>query len=224
MTKQITLASNCFNQIRKLIISGQLMPGEKLKGEYLKELLGVGMSPVREALARLATTSLVEFRDKTGFRVATFTREQIQDILRSHAKIECLILKDAIAYGNTQWEAQIMAALYGLSKIEGIDNPVQYRQWVEQNDAFHDALLAAASSELLWKIRNECEEIKCWLNNLAIGNSSDRLIKPSHAEHAHLAKLVIARKTDDATILLYRHLTKGIDQLMKTLLSRNLIS
>jgi len=224
MTKQLTLASDCFNQIRKLIINGELKPGEKLKGEYLKQLLGVGMSPIREALARLATTRMVEFRDKTGFRVRIFTLEQVHDLLTAHAKIECLLLRDAIMYGDTRWEAQIMAALYALSKIESIDTPVQYNYWAQHNDEFHNSLLAAVNSQTLWQIRNECEEVKDWFYNLANYGNLDKQIKPSHSEHLHLAKLCIARKTEEATALLYRHLTKGIEQVTKILSNQKLIS
>lgn len=224
MTKQITLASNCFNQIRHLIISGQLKPGEKLKGEYLKELLGVGMSPIREALARLANTYLVELKDKTGFRVSSLSLEEVRDGLMAHAKIECLLLKDAINFGTTEWEAQIMASLYSLSKVESNDTLVQYEYWAQLNSEFHNKLLATANSPALWKIRNECEEFKDWLTNLANIGNLNRQIKLSHAEHAALAKLSINRKTDQATELLYRHLTKGIEQITKTLSNNKIIS
>ena len=49
--------------LRKRIIQGQLLPGEKLKVESLKTLLDTGASPIREALSLLL--SLIHISEPT---------------------------------------------------------------------------------------------------------------------------------------------------------------
>ena len=46
MKNNDTLATDCINNIRELILSGELFPGERLKGEYLKQKFKVGLSPI----------------------------------------------------------------------------------------------------------------------------------------------------------------------------------
>lgn len=91
-----TMTSQCVDKIQNLILSGDLLPGERIKGEYLRNVLGVGLSPIREALSRLATTSLVEFTDNAGFKVGEITVDSLTDSYTGYAKIEALLLSDAI--------------------------------------------------------------------------------------------------------------------------------
>ena len=57
-----------YNAIRRMILVGDLRPGEKLKIDALKARLDTGASPVREALSLLTSDQLVERIDQRGFR------------------------------------------------------------------------------------------------------------------------------------------------------------
>ena len=79
-TSESTLAQQCYVQLQDEIIAGTLKPGEKLKVEPIKQRFGIGQSPVREALSRLAARGLVEVEDNKGFRVAMISQADIRDI------------------------------------------------------------------------------------------------------------------------------------------------
>ena len=57
--------------IRRMILVGELAPGEKLKIEKLRQILDMGGSPIREALTLLVSDLLVERLDQRGFRTST---------------------------------------------------------------------------------------------------------------------------------------------------------
>lgn len=217
-----TLATSCFEAIQSLILEGTLNPGEKLKGEFLKQQLKVGLSPVREALFRLVGSNLVEFEDKIGFRVASITERKIHDVFETSAKIECLMLTESIKNGNDEWEAQITSSLYKLSKIEQVDVKQVYPTWVIRNNEFHNALISACNIQGLTHIRNNCLLIKEWYTNLA--NKDLQAIKADHQEHTKLAKLAIERKTDLACRALHFHLTKVVHNLVKSLNDKGFIN
>ncbi len=55
-----TLGERVTGELRELLISGRLAPGEKLSLRRVAEALGVSMMPVREAVSRLAADQALE--------------------------------------------------------------------------------------------------------------------------------------------------------------------
>ncbi|MDQ5920017.1 MAG: GntR family transcriptional regulator, carbon starvation induced regulator [Pseudomonadota bacterium] len=215
--KKETMASCCVNKICNLIIEGKLLPGEKIKGDYIKNLLAVGLSPIREALSRLVNTGLVESIDNVGFRVAHITRNGLYDYYKSYAKIEVLIFKEAIECGREDWESNIVAALYRLSKIEKPEIKVSYEVWAVQNEDFHQALISGCPLNGLKNIRDNFMLLKEWYNNLAYGHLKGDLINVNHSEHSKIVKLALDRKIDSACSLLYQHTMHGLESLVLSL-------
>lgn len=205
MANNFTLASSCFMQIRQLILTGELLPGERIKGEYLKNRLQVGLSPIREALSRLVTTGLVEVVDNAGFRVASLSQEKIVDSFQSLAKLEALLLREAIESGDENWEAQIMASLYRLSKIEANNLKIPHSLWSTRNDEFHEALIAGCRLYGLKQMRQTFLTFKEWCYGLAYPGLNEELVMVSHQEHAQIAELAITRKADAACTMIYKH-------------------
>ncbi len=205
MANNFTLASSCFMQIRQLILTGELLPGERIKGEYLKSRLQVGLSPIREALSRLVTTGLVEVVDNAGFRVASLSQEKIVDSFQSLAKLEALLLREAIESGDENWEAQIMASLYRLSKIEANNLKIPHSLWSTRNDEFHEALIAGCRLYGLKQMRQTFLTFKEWCYGLAYPGLNEELVMVSHQEHAQIAELAITRKADAACTMIYKH-------------------
>ncbi len=205
MANNFTLASSCFMQIRQLILTGELLPGERIKGEYLKNRLQVGLSPIREALSRLVTTGLVEVVDNAGFRVASLSQEKIVDSFQSLAKLEALLLREAIESGDESWEAQIMASLYRLSKIEANNLKIPHSLWSTRNDEFHEALIAGCRLYGLKQMRQTFLTFKEWCYGLAYPGLNEELVMVSHQEHAQIAELAITRKADAACTMIYKH-------------------
>jgi GntR family transcriptional regulator, carbon starvation induced regulator len=222
MTINDTLATQCFSKIRDLILSGDILPGEKLKGDALKQQLNVGLSPIREALSRLATTDLVSFEDKKGFSVVLLTDYEVKDIIQTYGKIECLALENAIENGGDKWEENIIAALYSLSKVE-TKTKVAYGIWAPKNAAFHDAIISACDSASLIHIRNELHQMNEWFIRLSYKFADKQTLLANHQEHKKIANEVIAKRKTLASNHLYAHINGGIDNLIANLKKNGLI-
>mgnify|MGYP001008012063 CR=1 FL=1 len=67
-----------FNTLRDAILTGKLVPGERLMENQLAEKLGVSRTPVREALRMLELENLVELVPRKGAQVLDMTEEQQQ--------------------------------------------------------------------------------------------------------------------------------------------------
>ena len=72
-----TKVSLLTERLREAILSGDLEPGSKINLARLREALGVSLSPLREALARLIAVGLVAFHDNRGYRVAPLSRTDL---------------------------------------------------------------------------------------------------------------------------------------------------
>lgn len=74
-----SLAEQAYSAIRELIVSTQLGPGSVIDERALMERLGIGRTPIREALRRLAQEKLVEVFPRRGMFV---TGVDVRDLAR----------------------------------------------------------------------------------------------------------------------------------------------
>src|SRR6266581_6364678 len=74
-----SLADKAYHAIRGLIVSLELPPGAVIDERQLVEMLGIGRTPVREALRRLAQEQLVEVFPRRGMFV---TGVDVRDLAR----------------------------------------------------------------------------------------------------------------------------------------------
>ena len=86
--KHLTLRESVAEEIRRLIMSGQLAPGERLLEDRLAEQLGVSRNPVREAIRALEGSGLVEVRPRRGAYVSQLDPLQASKLLELRAVIE----------------------------------------------------------------------------------------------------------------------------------------
>src|SRR4051812_29058528 len=88
-----SLAQLVVDQIRDLIVTGQLHLGEQLSENHLAERLGVSRTPVREAFMRLAVERLVEVRPQRGTFVFACGPGEFREICELRAILEAGALR-----------------------------------------------------------------------------------------------------------------------------------
>ena len=80
------MADQVTDRIRRLILSHELLPGQRIKQAELAAMMGVSTMPVREALLRLVSEGMVIADMNRSFTVAmTTTPEWIRDIYWIHS-------------------------------------------------------------------------------------------------------------------------------------------
>src|SRR5262249_37599599 len=143
--------------LRAEILSGQLSGGEKVRIASVATRLGVSLSAVREALARLSAEGLVQAKDQHGFRVSPVSADDLQDIPRTRMDLEGVALRRAIEFGDAQWEAGIRSAYDDLAAT-AMPAPAQaggaFELWRARHQQFHWALVAGCRSEWLLRFRH----------------------------------------------------------------------
>lgn len=198
-----------------MVLDGTYPPGSKLRMHQLRDDLGAGLSPIREALFQLSATGLIEFEDNKGFRVANVTRKDVQDLHVTYATIESLALQQAIKKGDSEWEANIAGKLYLLNKIEKSKNPITWDKWYPANQAFHRALVEGCDSKSLLELRDGLvlRLERYWRRSF---NRSGALAIAAD-DHTELAKYALERDAASACKILSKHILGSLDEFIQSL-------
>ena len=202
-----TLASRVYEQIRRDILRLALAPGQKLLLEQLKERYDVGLSPLREALSRLASDRLVVSEDQRGFRVAPVSTEDLIDLTRLRQWLESMALRMAIENGDDDWEADLVSAFHRLSKAslrDAREPRFLSETWETRHREFHRALVAACGSPRLLQLRDTLYDQSDRYRRLAVASKYDE--RDIFSEHKGIFDAAIRRDADAACRLLEAHL------------------
>lgn len=217
-----TMARRAYHRLRQDIVTGQLPPGSKLKLESLVQTYGIGMSPLREALARLAGDQLVKTEDQRGFWVAPLSLEELDDISRVRTLVETEALRLSIENGDEAWEQNLRATFDALTQIEqslseGSTQPSQETldQWEECNHTFHTALVAACHSTWLIRLQELLYQQAERYRRVSLSYSQGRRFV--HDEHVAIYEAALARNALRACRLTEDHLMRTYDAVRSAL-------
>jgi DNA-binding GntR family transcriptional regulator len=75
-------------ELRRMILRGELAPGERLTEDRLAEQLGVSRNPVREAIRSLEATGLVEVIPRRGAYVCHSDPDDVRKLLELRGVLE----------------------------------------------------------------------------------------------------------------------------------------
>lgn len=203
-----TLASRIFSSVRRDIITGQLKPGSKIKTQALSDRFDVGLSPVREALNRLASQGLIAQTDRRGFSVMPVSEEELADITDTRIWVEGAALERSIDRGTATWEEEVLVAFHRLSRTPRLvlNSNADSDEWLEAHRSFHMSLLSACGSPWMTKFCAqvfEASERYRHLGGLAAGARES-----APEEHHAIMQATIDRDTRKALDMLASHYRK----------------
>ena len=214
-----TLAEVAATKVREAILSGAIAPGSKLHIQRLSDEFGLSATPMREGLARLVATGLVEALGQRGFRALPISMEDLADIQRMRHWVEVEGLKLSLQRGDLAWEQGIVAALHRLKSLSVVrDNPIAGSGPAEPlfdqaHKAFHTALIAACGSPRLLAAHSDLHD-QFYRYRLVL-----RLVPRSKAatdrDHSELAQRAMTRDFDAAAQTLHEHIDKPARALQK---------
>ena len=189
-----TLGSTVLMQIKDLLLSGHLMPGEQLSLRSTASALGVSVMPVREAVNQLVADQALEVTPSRAVRVPVMTSEQFTEITQIRIEIEGY----AVAQACARISAQTIAELEELNRklAAAMDAGASNNDIVSFNKDLHFAAYAASQMPMLVKIIQTL-----WLRigpilNYDLRNGSERIQNKTAV--IHHAQMIAGLKAGDA--------------------------
>src|SRR5262244_4123470 len=90
------LSARVYSQIKNLILSNEVLPGQKLHHQELSERLGVSRTPVREALTRLVQEGYVSLLPNRGFTCKEIRLQEADELYQLREALEAFAVEKAI--------------------------------------------------------------------------------------------------------------------------------
>jgi DNA-binding GntR family transcriptional regulator len=91
-----TLRERIYEEVVRLIVSGELPSGGWVDEKQVIERLRVSRTPFREAIGTLAMGGLVEIKPYRGFYVRSFSRNEAADLYELYKRLECFAVELAV--------------------------------------------------------------------------------------------------------------------------------
>ncbi len=205
-------SERAYQVLRREILHGDLMPGERLRAADLQERFNLGLTPIREALARLSSGNLVEAGSHRGARVSVASLAELADLMAARRAIERLCLTEAAARGDAAWEAEIVASMHLLSRTPlpaSEHDRATAAAWEVQHRRFHLALVSACGSEWLLRFWNQLADNseRYRKYRLLHHRAAQAEVRDVDAEHVAIMQALLARHVTRAADLMDAHLT-----------------
>ncbi|MFO7920121.1 MAG: GntR family transcriptional regulator [Nioella sp.] len=138
-----------YKRIRNMILFGKVLPGQPVTILGLKDAVGAGVTPVREAIRRLTAEGALEALGNRRICVPELTAQRVDEIYFARFAIEPKMAELAATRAS---DADI-ASLEALD--ENVDKAIEtgnIEAYLESNFRFHFALYDMAGTPILRKI------------------------------------------------------------------------
>ncbi|MCA0908300.1 GntR family transcriptional regulator [Ruegeria marisrubri] len=135
-----------YQTLRSQILFGELVPGQPVTIQGLTDSLGVGMTPVREAIRRLISDGALVFQGNRRVSVPLLSPGDIQEMIFARTSIESELSRRATS--NLQAE--------DIDHLERLDTHLDRMiadgdvgGYLRLNQAFHETLYSHANAPIL---------------------------------------------------------------------------
>ena len=177
-----------YADLRRSVIMGRRLPGERIDARELARHYGTSITPVREALQMLHQEGLVTIKPHVGYLVTQVTLKQLRDLMELREILELAAVERAASRITSQQLEELEEIYAGYTG----DDDESYARYTAENRTFHCAIAQATGNQELTDV---------------LGHLHDRLARfmvLRHAgetmqySHARIVEALRARRADEA--------------------------
>ena len=178
-----------YDTIREMALEYRFRPGEKIIEADLAALLGVSRTPVREALNRLVTEGLIEFRRNYGFYCRKLDMDEVMTLAEAVLDVELALLKHVCRRAKPEDLADL--AQFSQSLIETSD-ALPACERARGDEAFHARFADLAANPVLSGVSRNLNARIRFLRKIMMEDADDK----TEAFRTHLQIVELIRKGD----------------------------
>ena len=206
--KPASQMDQCYRQLRQLILSLELVPGEKLSERWLETRFVGSRTPIRAALARLETEGLV-LRDGRSYAVAPIDLGELDQLFAFREAVESA----GVRLACTREHGDELDALIAMLDSCGVDAVLD--DWHRVGNEFHVALARLSGNRFFVRTVADIMTRLSRARWLEIWSRNGR--ETAWAEHRGILERIGARDADGAAALVVEHIRKGRVRMMQSI-------
>ena len=187
--------------IRDQIVTLKLAPGSVIEETGLRQELGLGRTPIREALQRLAHENLVSFVPHRGTFVTDINLTDLHRLTEVRVEMEGYAARLAADRATASERAQMNALLTELDAIDEADVHTLMRLDQRIHRLVHQATRNAFLQAMLEESFNL--SLRIWFLGLDRGVR----LKEAVEEHRQLLDAIVSRDAQKAESVMRQHVT-----------------
>lgn len=204
-----------YNFIKANIISYTYPPGYTINLNQMSKKLGVSLTPIKDALFRLAGEGLVEIAPRKGTYVKDITPEDIHEILQVRIMLETAAVEEITA-GLTDeqlsWFTGLNEKMLALEVYE--NDETNYKAYMERDSEFHLLFFQILGNR---RLLNIYQNLNAHMQIVRFRLLGKRGKSPStDQEHARILDALRQRDPEKAKQATRRHLL-SIDSTLRVL-------
>lgn len=197
--------TTALEELRSLIVVGELAPGSELSQVGLARRLGVSTTPLREALRQLEAEGLVESRRNRSPRIAPFDAHDLVSVYSQRILLESFAL--AVSAPLLE-EADISGLDACLAEMREWGDASDFLRWEEAHLAFHGGLVAHVGTQLQGQLATLSARSDRYRRMSVLGQQPSAW-SIGEAEHQAILEASAHARGAEAAALLARHLSRS---------------
>jgi DNA-binding GntR family transcriptional regulator len=194
------VAERAYVELRDRIVTLRLAPGTALREDELMRAMGIGRTPLREAVKRLALENLVAVQPRRGTFVTAVEASDIVNITEVRAELEGYAAELAALRMNGEARAAAEALV---DEIEEVTQPHEQEWLMRFDERIHHFIWEASGNPYLIETleRYFTHSLRIWYLVL------DRVPGLGHAVHdqMHLLEALLERDGARARTIMREH-------------------
>lgn len=190
-------------EIRKAIVTLELLPGAALSEKEIAERFGVSRQPVREALIALARARLVDIQPRSGTTVVKISTSLMLEARFIRESLESAVVRRACE----RFDARIRTRLdYLLEVQEWTARAGEHYEFQRADEDFHAAIAEGAGCPSAWQVIGDIKAHLERVCHLTLPSASSLAVLIG--QHRAILAAIDRRDADAAEAALRLHLAE----------------
>lgn len=209
--RRATVADRAHELLREWLVSGRLLPGERLSERELADALQVSRTPLRTALARLENDALLRRTRSGGLEVVALSDKDLGNLYACRSALDVLAARLA-AESATRDDVTAMERALEDAERGYVRGDLQ--RTAAANRAFHRRICEASRNDWLERILRPQEAHFERIRYALVRNPSRG---PAFlAEHRTILDAITARDTEQAERAVREHIASIISRVLSS--------
>lgn len=216
-TRKEGLSQQAYKTIKSMILRNELSQGEFISEAGLQERLGIGRTPVREAILQLSQDRLITIYPRKGIEVTRISPKSVRDIFEIRSILEPTALRKGVAKLGEEWLREMRDRFAEHSNDATPISRDDAIALADLDDRFHTGLIETMGNQYASDLMRSFMDYLVIIRS-TVTETDTRRFHDSNEEHIQIIDAMLAGDVERACECLSEHIRVSFDEAIRTIL------